>query len=69
MTYRDDPPEAPTCPLCASNDEVQRDTIRGHHIWLCGHCWTAFSGGTDEWEQWRNRRDMYANHKKNQEAS
>lgn len=56
MSDRDPIPMAPTCPVCAKRDRVQRSGRR----WLCGGCWTLFSGGQDEWERTRDMREHYA---------
>lgn len=55
MTIRDPTPLAPTCPVCASRDRVERH--RPH--WLCGACWTLFRAGQDEWDRTRPMREHY----------
>lgn len=57
MTDRDPVPSAPTCPVCSSHEKVERDRLKG---WLCGGCWTVFSGGQDEWDRTRYMREHYA---------
>lgn len=54
MTDRDPIPLAPTCPVCATREKVARE--RGK--WLCGKCWTLFTGSQDEWERCRGMRDQ-----------
>lgn len=53
MTYRDEVPKVPTCPVCATRERVQRERDR----WLCGGCWTVFTGSQDEWERSRVMRE------------
>lgn len=64
----------PTCPICGTNELVERDTMGGlghngnvnqaRRVWLCvGQCWTVFDGGTGEWERMRDRREMRAKHR------
>lgn len=57
MTDREPTPLAPTCPVCASRENVERQRPFG---WLCGTCWTVFSGAQGEWEKNRDRRDRWA---------
>lgn len=47
---------APTCPVCGDREKVQREKGR----WLCGGCWTLFTGGQDEWERSRAQRERRA---------
>lgn len=54
MTHRDDPVK-PSCPVCTTNDEVTFD--RGQ--WLCGTCWTLFSGDPSEWDRTKPTREFY----------
>ena len=56
MTDRDPVVHAPTCPICGTHERVQREA----HRWLCGGCWTVFSGGQGEWEQEREHREKRA---------
>lgn len=56
MTDRDPTPLAPTCPVCSKRDRVQRERDR----WLCGACWTVFTGSQDEWERSRPMREARA---------
>lgn len=59
MTHLETVPQ-PSCPLCGTNSNVGRDRVGGHHVYLCSDCWTVFTGGTDEWEQWRKKRERRA---------
>lgn len=56
MTDRDPITPDPTCPLCASNSDVERH----RHGYLCGACWTVFTGSPDEWSRMREVREMRA---------
>lgn len=56
MSERDPAPHAPTCPLCGSHERVIREKDR----WLCGGCWTLFTGGQGEWESEREHRERRA---------
>lgn len=63
---------APSCPLCSSTDHVERSVVGAKHqkvVWLCGSCWTAFTGSEDEWREYQERRVMYAAHKRAMEAA
>lgn len=53
MTDRDLTPAAPTCPVCATRERVERE--RQH--WICCKCWTLFTGSPSEWEQMRKVRE------------
>ena len=70
MTDRDPTPLAPTCPVCASRDRVARE--KSH--WLCGGCWTLFTGSQEEWERTRGMREqrnavpVYKQSRREQEA-
>lgn len=56
MTDRDPQTPAPSCPLCGGNEKVERERSG----WLCGACWTVFSGSADEWARWREQRESRA---------
>lgn len=49
----------PTCPICATNDQVRRE--RGRYV--CFTCWTVFTGEQDEWARARDQREKYAAHR------
>lgn len=51
---RDTARPAPTCPLCATNDQIQRHA----GAWLCFACWTVFSGSQGEWARWAKNREI-----------
>lgn len=55
MSERDVVNHAPTCPVCSSREDVKRQ----HPHWLCGGCWTVFTGSQDEWERTRDMRDAW----------
>lgn len=48
-------PQRPTCPICATEGDVQREGGR----WVCFHCWTVFTGEQGEWERSREQRKAY----------
>ena len=47
---------APTCPLCGTNDHTGRDRVGGRHTYLCTACWTVFDGSPSEWERMSEKR-------------
>lgn len=61
MTHLDEP-ERPSCPLCTTREDVRRDRVAGRHVYLCGLCWTVFTGGEDEWHHFAKQRDIYQKH-------
>ncbi len=68
MTYRDDPPAMPSCPFCGSAELVGKDVFGQHHkrgAYLCGGCWSVFTGSQDEWHQLTGAREI---HRRRQEA-
>lgn len=53
---RDEPTRlAPTCPVCASRDKVERQ----HPHWHCVGCNTLFTGAQGEWERTHAMRELY----------
>lgn len=55
MTDFDLAPPRPSCPVCTTRDDVTREGGR----WLCGHCWTVFTGGQPEWDRTRDMREVW----------
>jgi len=67
MTYRDEPP-MPSCPMCGGNEQVSRDTFgqKNHRgAYLCGLCWSVFSGGQDEWNRSHEAREAFQRRQEN----
>lgn len=62
-----DVPQMPSCPLCGEHERVQKDRFADHHVYLCGGCNTVFAGGQDEWHRYRERRERFAGHRRNQQ--
>lgn len=55
MTDLDPAPAIPSCPVCVTREQVER--VNGR--WLCGLCWTVFTGGQGEWDRTRDLREAW----------
>lgn len=65
-----DPVTTPACPLCGSSRRVSGSANlppigwAGNSVtypwrWLCGLCWTVFTGGETEWGRMREQREAW----------
>lgn len=47
----------PTCPVCRSRDDVDRDGNPAiERPWYCGRCGTVFAGTDEEWRRFTRAR-------------
>lgn len=50
------PSHKPTCPACGLNDATERSE-HPDYPYLCGSCWTLFTGTELEWRRMRKLRE------------